>query len=73
MSDVGLKLQVSDAAKAQIADEGFDPAYGARPIKRVIQQQIANPLATNLLAGKAVNGQTVRIDYQDEEFTFTPL
>jgi ATP-dependent Clp protease ATP-binding subunit ClpB len=70
LSEVGLTLRVSDAAKKQLADEGFDPAYGARPLKRVIQQRLANPLATALLAGQVVSGSTVEIDWDGNEFTF---
>jgi ATP-dependent Clp protease ATP-binding subunit ClpB len=73
LSEAGLHLEVSDAAKAQLADEGFDPTYGARPLKRVLQQRIANPLATALLQGQAATGQTVRVDFDGEDFTFTPL
>ena len=44
-----------------IASEGYDPTYGARPLKRVIQQRIQNPLATSLLKGEVSDGQTIRI------------
>ncbi len=72
MSEAGLTIELSDAAKAQLAEEGFDPAYGARPLKRVIQQRLANPLATALLGG-TVGGDgrsTVLIDWDGSEFTF---
>ena len=51
LAEAGLTIQVTDEAKQQLAEEGFDPAYGARPLKRVIQQRMANPLASLLLAG----------------------
>ncbi len=70
MSEAGLSLQISDAAKRQLAEEGFDPAYGARPLKRIIQQRLANSLATALLGGKVGAGQTVAIDWNGSEFTF---
>ena len=73
LTEAGLTLKVTDAAKEQLAVEGFDPAYGARPLKRVIQQRIANPLATALLEGKAATGQTVEVGHDGDEFTFTPL
>ena len=73
LSEAGLNLAVTDAAKQQIAEEGFDPAYGARPLKRVLQQRIANPLATTLLEGKVASGQTVEVGFDGDEFTFTPL
>ncbi len=49
------------------------PTYGARPLKRVIQQRIQNPLATEILKGRFGEGTTVRIDYRREEFTFERL
>ena len=52
LSEAGLALRVTDQARARLAEEGFDPAYGARPLKRVIQQRLANPLATALLEQK---------------------
>jgi ATP-dependent Clp protease ATP-binding subunit ClpB len=65
-----LHLEVTDAARNEIAVRGYDPTYGARPLKRVIQQQLQNPLATELLRGHFAPGSTVRIDFQDSEFTF---
>ena len=63
---------MTDAAKKQLADEGFDPTYGARPLKRIIQQRLANPLASSLLDGTISNGQEVVIDWDGDEFTFRP-
>jgi ATP-dependent Clp protease ATP-binding subunit ClpB len=57
-----LDLVLSEAAKVVIADAGFDPAYGARPLKRVIQRMIADPLAKELLAGRFPEGGTVNAD-----------
>jgi ATP-dependent Clp protease ATP-binding subunit ClpB len=71
LSEAGLSIELDDAAKQQLADEGYDPAYGARPLKRVIQQRLANPLATALLEGKIRDGQTIRIGFDGREFTFT--
>ncbi len=73
LSEAGLNLSLTEEAKQRIAEEGFDPAYGARPLKRVLQQRIANPLATALLEGKAATGQTVEIGYDGEDFTFKPI
>jgi ATP-dependent Clp protease ATP-binding subunit ClpB len=70
LSEVGLTLRISDAAKKELADEGFDPAYGARPLKRLIQHRLANPLATALLDGRVASGSTVEIDWDGHEFTF---
>ncbi len=66
----GLGLVVTDRARKEIASQGYDPAYGARPLKRVIQQQLQNPLATELLKEERVEKATVTIDFQDEAFTF---
>ncbi len=57
-----LGLKVSDAAKTWLADRGYDPAYGARPLKRTIQRSIADPLAKALLAGAFTEGDTVNVD-----------
>ena len=65
-----LILDVTDAARELIAEEGYDPVYGARPLKRVIQQQIQNPLSLRILEGDYAEGATVRIDAKDGEFVF---
>jgi ATP-dependent Clp protease ATP-binding subunit ClpB len=57
----GLHLAVSDAAKAELGERGYDPTFGARPLKRVIQQEIENPLATKILDGEFAEGDTVEI------------
>jgi len=57
-----LTLQLSDAAKDWLADRGFDPAFGARPLKRVMQRQVSNQLSKELLDGSVEDGDTVRID-----------
>jgi len=65
-----MKLVVSDAALAEIAKIGFDPLYGARPLKRAIQQQIENPLAMRVLEGKIGPKDVVPVDFRDGTFTF---
>ncbi|HXW64886.1 MAG TPA: ATP-dependent chaperone ClpB [Burkholderiaceae bacterium] len=65
-----MKLVVSDAALAEIAKVGFDPMYGARPLKRAIQQQIENPLAKRVLEGKIGPKDVVPVDFRDGTFTF---
>ena len=57
-----LTLQVSDAAKSWLASRGYDPAYGARPLRRLIQQAIGDTLARKLLAGDVRDGDTVHVD-----------
>ncbi len=70
LSEKGIELDVTDAALSEIAAEGYDPTYGARPLKRVIQQRIQNPLAVELLKREFEPGSRVTIDYADGEFTF---
>jgi len=60
-----LTLQVSDSAKSWLADRGYDPAYGARPLRRTIQQAIGDKLAKKLLAGDIADGDTVHVDVAD--------
>jgi ATP-dependent Clp protease ATP-binding subunit ClpB len=70
LAETGLSLRVTDRAKAKLAEEGFDPAYGARPLKRLIQQRLTNPLATALLGRRIEEGDLVEIDWNGNEFTF---
>jgi ATP-dependent Clp protease ATP-binding subunit ClpB len=65
-----MKLIVSDAALAEIAKAGFDPVYGARPLKRAIQSQIENPIAKRVLEGKVGPKDVVPVDFRDGKFTF---
>lgn len=66
----GITLHVTPAAQDAIASEGYDPSYGARPLKRVLQQRIQNPLATEILKGNVKEGHILTIDAQDGEFAF---
>jgi len=66
LEDRKLRLEVRPRAKEILADRGFDPVYGARPLKRTIQQEIQNPLALRLLEGAYKEGDTVRIDADKE-------
>jgi ATP-dependent Clp protease ATP-binding subunit ClpB len=66
----GLGLELTDAAKELVADAGWDPTYGARPLKRAIQRLIENPLALRLLEGDFAEGDTVRVDVADGELVF---
>ena len=66
-----LGLDISPAALAQLVEVGYDPVFGARPLKRAIQTHLENPLAQRILAGDFVPGSTVHVDYQEGEgFTF---
>ncbi|MCQ4621747.1 hypothetical protein KBX19_11085, partial [Corynebacterium sp. CCUG 71335] len=61
-----LVLEVSDPAKRWLADRGYDPAYGARPLRRLIQKEIGDKLAKEVLAGETRDGEAVRVDADPE-------
>jgi ATP-dependent Clp protease ATP-binding subunit ClpB len=70
LADRGLSLDLTDEAKEHLAEAGWDPAYGARPLKRAIQRLVENPLALRLLEGDVGEGDTVRVDVRDGELVF---
>jgi ATP-dependent Clp protease ATP-binding subunit ClpB len=65
-----IELELTDAAKETLAEAGWDPAYGARPLKRAIQRLVENPLALRLLEGDFADGDTIRVDAEDGEMRF---
>ncbi|MGP9533796.1 ATP-dependent chaperone ClpB [Halomonas sp. AOP42-E1-30] len=71
LAEHDLQLEVSPEAMAQLAVVGFDPVYGARPLKRAIQSRIENPLAQDLLGGKFAPGDTIHITAQDGKLVFS--
>jgi ATP-dependent Clp protease ATP-binding subunit ClpB len=70
LADRRLSLELTDSAKEVLAEAGWDPTYGARPLKRALQRLVENPLAACLLAGKFGEGDTVRVDAEDGVLTF---
>ena len=66
-----LLVEITDKAKSWLAKEGFDPLYGARPLRRAIERYVENPLSTKLLQGEFKEGDTVMVDLGDEGLTFT--
>jgi ATP-dependent Clp protease ATP-binding subunit ClpB len=70
LADRRLSLELTDAAKEALAEAGWDPAYGARPLKRALQRLVENPLALRLLEGDFVEGDTVLVDARDGELVF---
>jgi ATP-dependent Clp protease ATP-binding subunit ClpB len=68
----GITLECTEKAITEIARLGYDPTYGARPLKRVIQQQLQNPLAKELLSGRFPEGSRVKIEFVQDEFVFQP-
>jgi ATP-dependent Clp protease ATP-binding subunit ClpB len=70
LAKMQLNLQITGEALDLLAEVGFDPVYGARPLKRAIQQQIENPLAKAILNGKYLPEQTILVEIQDNKIIF---
>ena len=70
LADRQIALELTDAARDELAEEGYDPTFGARPLRRVIQQRLENPLAGKILAGEFGPGDTVAVDAVGKSFTF---
>jgi ATP-dependent Clp protease ATP-binding subunit ClpB len=70
LGERGIALQLSDKAYELLGNVGFDPVYGARPLKRAIQSQLENPLAQKILAGEFGSGDTVRVDAEGGKLAF---
>jgi len=70
MAAMDMALEVTDAALNELAKAGFDPVYGARPLKRAIQSEIENPLSKALLEGKFGPKDTIRVDAKGGVFSF---
>ena len=71
LADRNLGLEMSDGALDRLGESGFDPVYGARPLRREIQQQVENPLAQKILAGEFISGDTVFVDVIDNALVFS--
>lgn len=65
-----ITLQLTDAAKLKLAADGFDPAFGARPLKRIIQRELADQLAMDILNGTYGDGDTIVVDVADDALVF---
>ncbi|HZM45635.1 MAG TPA: type VI secretion system ATPase TssH, partial [Burkholderiales bacterium] len=70
LAKMDFALEVSDAALAELAKVGFDPAYGARPLKRAIQSELENPLAKAILEGRFAPKDTIRVDARGGRLAF---
>ena len=66
----GLDVSLTDEVKRWLAEKGYDPQFGARPLRRVIQRYVESPLSVELLRGKFADGAKVRVDLQDGALTF---
>lgn len=73
LADRGITIVLDDSAKAVLVEKGYDPVYGARPLKRAIQTMVQNPLAVKLLNGEIASGQTVRVTGVDGELRFNAV
>jgi ATP-dependent Clp protease ATP-binding subunit ClpB len=73
LAERNMDLALDDAARDRLGEAGFDPVYGARPLKRAIQQQIENPLAQKILQGEFAPGDRIRVGVHDDELTFSKL
>jgi ATP-dependent Clp protease ATP-binding subunit ClpB len=70
LAERDIRLEITDAAKTYLAQQGYDPAYGARPLKRLIQKEIQDKVALSLLKGEFRDGDTIKVDERDLELTF---
>jgi ATP-dependent Clp protease ATP-binding subunit ClpB len=71
LADRHITLELTERAKSHLVETGYDPSYGARPLKRAIQREIENPLGRLLLEGKVRDGQTVVVDYDSSRGQLT--
>ena len=71
IDDRKITLELSDAARAWLGRVGYDPVYGARPLKRAVQKYLQDPLADKILAGEIADGSTVRVDEGDGQLVLT--
>ena len=70
LAERGLRLELTPEARVVLAEAGWDPTYGARPLKRAIQRLLENPLALRLLEGEFAEGDIIRVDARDGELLF---
>ena len=70
LAERDIRIQLSEDARDKLADAGFDPVYGARPLKRAIQQQVENPLAQEILQGKFQPGDVIEVGVTDDKLDF---
>jgi ATP-dependent Clp protease ATP-binding subunit ClpC len=70
LAEHGLKVELTDEATIWLANKGYDPAFGARPLKRALQKYVESPLSIRLLSGEFDRGDTVLVDIEEDEVTF---
>ena len=67
LADHGVKIELTDAARGWLAKEGYDPQFGARPVRRTLERHVENPLAKRLLSGEFQEGDTIVVDVRENE------
>ena len=70
LKEHNINFEITDDAKELLATRGFNPIYGARPLKRIIRQMVENPLSKLILAQKFIDGDCIKIDVKDDELDF---
>jgi ATP-dependent Clp protease ATP-binding subunit ClpB len=70
LAERDITLDLDERARSELGKRGYDPAYGARPLKRVIQKDIQDPIARMILKGRLGDGQTIRISFDGNDFLF---
>ena len=65
-----MNIEVDDSARSYLADVGYDPSLGARPLRRAVQQLVEDPLSEKILNGELISGDTVKVGYDEKELTF---
>jgi ATP-dependent Clp protease ATP-binding subunit ClpB len=73
LAEQELTLEISDVFMDRLVSVGFDPVYGARPLRRAIQQELENPLAQRILAGDLQPGDIIAVDFEEGQSSFTVL
>ncbi len=73
LADMNINLVLSDSARSLLAKEGYDPSYGARPLKRAIQRHLENPLSMEILKGNTEKGSSIKADVKDDVISFSGL
>jgi ATP-dependent Clp protease ATP-binding subunit ClpC len=75
LNEHGLNVELTPASRAWLADAGYDPDFGARPLKRALQKHVESPLSVSLLSGEFTSGDTILVDVDEEENTliFRPI
>jgi len=73
LANRNFTLEVSEAAREYLSEVGYDPNFGARPLKRAIQRELQDPLALQILSGEFKEGDTIRVDRGPDGLTFTPV